>query len=61
LEFSTGFVFSFALELVRSHDVDRGCIQPGFDVCRVIFFGHLDAGPAVLGDLVYVGAFLGRL
>jgi hypothetical protein len=44
----------FAFELMRSHDVDRGSIQAGFDVRRVIFFDHFDAGAAVLGDLVYV-------
>src|SRR5580658_2640107 len=39
------------------HDVDRGGVKVGLDVRRVIFLDHLDAGPAVFGDLVDVGAF----
>ena len=38
------------------HHIDRGGIKVGLDVRRVIFLDHLDAGAAVLGDLVDVGA-----
>ena len=33
-------------------NVDRGGVKIRLDVCHVIFLNHLDAGPAVFGDLV---------
>lgn len=42
---------------LRPHDVDRGVVQVRLDMRCVIFFDHLDAGAAVFGDLVDVGAF----
>jgi hypothetical protein len=40
-----------------THDIDRGRIELGLQVCSIIFLDHFDAGPAVLGDLVDVRAF----
>lgn len=39
------------------HDIDRGGIQVCLDVRRVVFLDHLDAGAAVLGDLVNIRSF----
>jgi hypothetical protein len=55
LGFRVGFVSSFVFVLLGPHDVDRGGVKPGLDVRRVVFLDHLDAGAAVLGDLVDVG------
>jgi len=38
-------------------DVDGGGVERVLDMRGVEFLDHLDAGAAVLGDLVYVGAF----
>ena len=40
-----------------SHDVDRGGVEAGLDVRGIVFLDHLDAGAAVLGDLVDVRPF----
>jgi hypothetical protein len=37
-------------------NVDRRRIKRALDVCRVEFLDHLDAGAAVLGNLINVGA-----
>jgi hypothetical protein len=42
---------------VCPHDVDRGRIDPSVQMRSIVFLYHLDTGPAVLGDLVNVGAF----
>jgi hypothetical protein len=42
---------------LRAANVDGGRIERVLDVRRVEFLDHLDAGAAVLGDLVDVGAF----
>ena len=47
--------FDFFLFL-RPHDVDCGGVERRLDMRRVVFLDHLDAGAAVLGDLVDVGA-----
>src|SRR5271157_442851 len=39
------------------HDVDRGGVKLRLNMRRVILLDHLDAGAAVFGDLVDVGAF----
>ena len=38
-------------------DIDRRGVEARFDVGGVVFLDHLDAGAAVLGDLVDVRAF----
>jgi hypothetical protein len=48
--------FSLAGRL-RTEDIDSGCIKRVFDMSRVEPFDHLDAGAAILGDLVNVGTF----
>jgi hypothetical protein len=40
-----------------SPNVDRGGVQGVLDVRGVVFFDHLDARSAVLGDLIDVGTF----
>ncbi len=51
--------FRLVLFLFRfwPHDVDGGGVKIGLDVRGVVFLDHLDAGAAVFGDLVDVGAF----
>ncbi len=41
----------------RTHNIDRRGVERILDVGSVEFFDHLDAGAAILGDLVDVGAF----
>lgn len=49
----------FRARLVRpaATDVHGGGVDHVFDVRRVIFFDHFDAGAAVFGDSVNVGTF----
>src|SRR5580704_1916163 len=47
--------FSFLSNSALLH-VDRACIKHGFDVCSVEFLDHLDASPAVLGNLIDVSS-----
>src|SRR5208282_4129408 len=41
----------------RAADIDRRRVERVLDVSGVEFLDHLDAGAAVLGDLIDVGAF----
>ena len=41
----------------QSPRIDRSCIEAGLDVRRIEILDHLDACPAVLGNLVDVRAF----
>lgn len=50
--FSGGFSFG-----LRTHDIDRAGVYAVLDVARIEVLDHLDAGPAVVGDLIDVRAF----
>ena len=39
------------------HDVDSGRIELRLQMRRIVFLNHLDAGPAVLGNLIDAGTF----
>jgi len=56
--FLPGFVSSLGLFLlwICSHFVDRRGVKLGLEVHCVILLNHPDAGAAILGDLVDVGA-----
>ncbi len=41
----------------RLSDIDRRCVDIVLQMPPIIFLDHLDAGAAVLGDLIDVGAF----
>ena len=61
LGFWKGLISGLAFVLVRAYDIDRGSVQPGLDVRRIILFYHLDAGAAVFGDLIDLGTFHFRI
>ena len=52
----SGLVFDYFLGL-WPHGIDRGGVKVGLDMRCVVFLDHLDAGAAVFGDLIDVGAF----
>ena|ERR1700733_569916 len=49
-------VTSYTLIWLGPHDVDGGGVKIGLDVRCIVFLDHLDAGAAVLGDLVDIRA-----
>jgi hypothetical protein len=52
-----GFRFAGRPRPPRAHNIDRRGVERVLDVSRVEFLDHLDAGAAVLGDLIDVGPF----
>jgi hypothetical protein len=60
LGFRACFASGFGFVPVRTHDADGNSVEPGFDVCRVVLFDHLDAGATVLRDLIDIGTSIKR-
>jgi hypothetical protein len=54
------FFFHYSLALLRLalHPVDGGGIELVLEVGGVVFLDHLDAGAAILRDLINVRAFM---
>ena len=55
--------FSLILQgfsLARLADIDGSSVERGLEVGGVVFLDHLDAGPAVLGDLTNVRPSMSR-